>query len=203
MRSHIIHYTARLLHHPYRDRGLSPFIIMTDCRRLDVLAHIPALPKGAIIIIRDYDHSDRLAYCAAIIDKAHRHGQRVLVGNSPEIAIRLRADGIHLPEYQAQTLPRWHQKHPEWLITVSCHSPPSLLKLRKLGADIVIYSPVFPTLSHPGAPALGALLLRKTIQHYGGAMAIYALGGIHEGNIKLLNNSKLCGIAGIGYTGDL
>ncbi len=180
------------------DSAFSPFVVITDRHRLDIMPHIPSWPKKTIIIIRDYDHPHRREYCADIIKSARRYGHYVVIANDPELAARLRADGIHLPEYQAKRIMHWRQKYPQWLITHACHSLPSLLAAQGQGVDIILYSSVFPTLSHPGQPALGIMQLRKNIQEIQCDAMIYGLGGIDGGNIKLLKDSGLSGVAGIG-----
>ena len=60
----------------------------------------------------------------------------------------------------------------------------------------IFLSPAFPTASHPGRAALGAVRLR------GIALAlpvpVYALGGIDEGTAARLAGAPLAGLAAIG-----
>ncbi|MGZ8283326.1 MAG: thiamine phosphate synthase, partial [Allosphingosinicella sp.] len=63
------------------------------------------------------------------------------------------------------------------------------------GADILFLSPVFPTRSHPGAPALGprrfARLARRT------RLPVIALGGVDARKGKALSRLGAWGWAGI------
>ena len=85
---------------------------------------------------------------------------------------------------------------PGWLVTAAAHSPQALVLARRAGADAALLSPVFPTASHPGAPALG--LMRFASWCRCSPIAVYALGGITSQNSRRLQGTGAKGIAGIG-----
>jgi thiamine-phosphate pyrophosphorylase len=66
------------------------------------------------------------------------------------------------------------------LLTAAVHGRRGLARARRLRADAVLVSPVFPTRSHPGARALGPLRW-AALARRAGRPAI-ALGGIGPGN---------------------
>lgn len=109
--------------------------------------------------------------------------------------MRLRADGLHIPEHQYATLRHWRRKKTQWVITAAAHSPRALRSAAALGADAVLYSPVFPTQSHPDHPGLGVMRFTKVVKH--SPCPVYALGGVNIKNIRSLKNSGAIGIAAI------
>ena len=82
-----------------------------------------------------------------------------------ELAARLDADGLHLPE-GAVLRPgaRLWLRQKNRLLTVAAHSADGLQRAMRLGADAIILSPVFSTASHPGRPALGVMKFAALIR---------------------------------------
>jgi thiamine-phosphate pyrophosphorylase len=65
-----------------------------------------------------------------------------------------------------------------------------------MGVDAVLVSPIFPTASHPGAPALGQRRLAGWTRIAG--ISIYALGGVNAETLRRLKGIDLAGVAAIG-----
>ena len=87
------------------------------------------------------------------------------------------------------------------MLTVAAHGRAGLARGRRLGADAVVLSPVFPTASHPGAAALG-LLRWAALAARGGARPVVALGGVGSRNAVRLPRwagglAAIGGLAGI------
>ncbi|MDN3565663.1 thiamine phosphate synthase, partial [Paeniroseomonas aquatica] len=114
------------------------------------------------------------------------------------LALRQRA-GLHVPDRRATPglLPFLLARRRRGLVlTVAAHGRAGLARARRLGATAVILSPVFPTRSHPGAPALGPLRWASLAARAGGR-AVVALGGITPGNAARLPR-RTAGLAAIG-----
>ena len=158
-------------------------------------AAVARLPKGAAVLLRDYDHPERtnLAYCLARI--CRRRGLRLLVAGDVRLARRLRADGVHYSEAAMRRGPRFANLRPK-IVTTACHDRISLYRAAALGADACLLSPVFPTDSHPGATALG--VRRFALLARGLRLPVYALGGINARTVRRLTGTGACGIAAIG-----
>lgn len=184
-----------------------PIILLTDqSRQPDPLAAIARLPRNSMVIFRQYDHPGRAALAAKICAECHRLGHQILIANDLSLALKLGADGLHLPEYRILQKPAIFGHIPAGLIVTSaCHSMASLRKLCLLPArfrpDGVLISPVFPTQSHPGAPnmAFGVVqrAARLSAQHN---MTPIGLGGIDRNTIGKLRRSVLASVAGIGFS---
>ncbi len=141
-----------------RGDALPSFILMTDDARLaDPLPVIETLPPNSAVIVRHYDSPDRAGLAAGLIARARPRGIRVLVSADAQLAVKLGADGLHLPEAMARRGPGCWQawRRPGWLVTASAHSEAALHRARLAGADAALLAPVFPTASHPDATPLG------------------------------------------------
>jgi thiamine-phosphate pyrophosphorylase len=180
-----------------RRRGLPPLWFMTDRARVtDPLAVASTLPRGAGVILRDYDAPDRAALAHALADVCRRRGLLFLVAGDDRLAVAVRADGLHLPEWRVRRAPGLKRGQPSWLITAAAHGAVSLRRAVLAGVDAALLSPVFPTRSHPGAPHLGSI--RFAALAGSTDMPVYALGGMDADSIRRLRGAEMAGVAAIG-----
>lgn len=170
---------------------LPPLVLMTDDARLaDPLAAARALPRGSMVVVRARDAARRAALVGALIDVSRTRGLTILVAEDAALAVRLGADGLHLPERRAREAAHWRALHPRWIITAAAHA----LRVLPSGLDAVFLSPVFATASHTERRALSAV--RANAMARAMVLPVYALGGIGARNAALLHG--FAGIAAIG-----
>lgn len=101
------------------------------------------------------------------------------------------AAGFHLTgQYLRDT-----QKPLEGLLSASCHTSEDVEQANRIGADFIFISPVKPTASHPGAPALGWESFAALAEQ--AAMPVYALGGLSVADIAHARQAGAQGIAAI------
>ncbi|MBM3565203.1 MAG: thiamine phosphate synthase [Alphaproteobacteria bacterium] len=181
-----------------RPDRLPALFLLSDPRRLpDPVALLDRLPRGAAVVLRHYDAPGRIALARRLIKEARRRGIVVLVAGDWRLAVRLGADGVHLPERaMAARLPVGVAVRSKKLfVTIAAHSANSLFLAARFDPDAAILSPVFQTASHPGRIPLGPLrfaaLCRKS------PVPVIALGGIDERNAPRILDSGAAGIAGI------
>jgi thiamine-phosphate pyrophosphorylase len=175
--------------------ALPPLILMTDDQRLtDPVAAARALPRGSMVILRARKRAEREGLARALRAIVRARDLRLLVAGDPDLATRIGADGIHLPQIERQYAAHWRARRANWIITTSAHSLSAVTSARHI--DAVIAAPVFATASHPGGTALGALRLRLIAQH--SPLPVYALGGIDAHTVENLRGAKLAGVAAIG-----
>jgi thiamine-phosphate pyrophosphorylase len=175
--------------------GLPPMMLITDARRLpDTVGAAARLPRGSAILLRDYDMAERAALAGRLADLARRKGLKLLIAGDPQLAIRVGAAGIHLPEARAGEARAWRYRR-QWLITVAAHSRRALRQAAMCGADAALLSPVFATASHPGQQPLG--LARFNMLAAQAVLPVYALGGINRDNAPRLLSGGAAGIAAI------
>lgn len=176
-----------------RDR-LPPLLFLTDKNRQPEPERVIArLPKGSGVILRDYDAPDRADTAARLARLCRRRSILFLVAGDAQLALSVRAHGLHLPEHQLHHRPP--VRKPTWLVTAAAHSLPAIRKAAALGVDAALVSPIFPTESHPEARPVGVRRLASWIQQVD--IPLYALGGIDPVRVRQLKGLGLAGIAGI------
>ena len=112
-------------------------------------------------------------FAIEVLSRGRRHGARVLISDDVALAERLQADGVHLSAARAAALDA--RPALPW-VAASCHDAAELARAAALGADFVALSPLLPTRSHPGAPALGWEAFERLSR--GRAFPVFALGGL-------------------------
>jgi 8-oxo-dGTP diphosphatase len=133
---------------------------------------------------------------ARLQPEALRHGACLLLNEDIDGARELGAGvGVHLKASQlamldARPLP-WTQ-----LVGSSCHDAVELRQAERISADFATLSPVLPTASHPGMPALGWSAFQLLAE--AAALPVYALGGSTPGQAGLARGHAGQGVAGIG-----
>jgi thiamine-phosphate pyrophosphorylase len=167
-------------------------VLLTDDERLpDPLAAARALPRGSMVVVRACEAGRRRALAFAVMKIARARKLTVLIAGDATLARACDAQGVHLPEAQIGEAAALRARG-GLLITASAHSFSALRRAKDV--DAVFLSPVFPTASHPGRPALGSV--RANLMARQATVPVYALGGIGARNVGLL--SAFCGIAAIG-----
>lgn len=124
-----------------------------------------------------------------------RRGLILLVGLDADLAERVEADGVHLPERAGSSAAALAERRPDWLLTVAAHSVRAAVEARKV--DAVVLSPIFAA---GGASAARRRLGVKALSEAANRSVcpVYALGGIGPGNVEALADSGACGVAGVG-----
>lgn len=177
--------------------GLPALYLFSDPQRLpDPVPAAARLPPGAAVVARGLATTVLLRLAAM----ARRRRLRLIVAGDGRLALRLAA-GLHLPDRRGTTgvLPFLlaRQRSPGLrLLTIAAHGRSGLARARRLEATAIILSPVFPTLSHPGAPALGPLRW-SALAARSGRRPVIALGGVTLANAHRLP-PRAAGIAAIG-----
>jgi thiamine-phosphate pyrophosphorylase len=147
--------------------------LMTDERLGDrLLEAVARLPEGAGIVFRHY--SLRRAPRRALFDRVRLAAPGpVLLAGPVALATTWGADGSH-GRHQAAT-------------SAPAHDLAEIRAAEAAGAALVFLSPVFPTRSHPDAPALGpdgfSSLARQT------QIPVIALGGMNAARADQLTDA--------------
>lgn len=173
---------------------LPALVLMTDDERLaDPAGAVQALPPGSMVVLRARQNARRAELASELRTITRIAGNKLLIANDADLAERIEADGIHLPEAHAHEASHWRMLHPSWIITAAAHS---LAAAHTPAVDAVFVGPVFQTSSHPGAAALGSAQLDLIARQ--SPVPVYALGGITADNAQQLASIKLAGLAAIG-----
>jgi len=169
-------------------------ILMTDDGiDADWAENAAALPRGSAVIVRHRNAQARERLVRLLIGCCRARGVRVLVADDAGLALRARADGVHLPERKVMLAAGVRRRRRDWIISTSVHGEASVARALRLPVDVLLASPFMPTRSHPGAAALGAVRLASLVP--GRSMPVYALGGIDAANAGRLAPTRVRGIA--------
>jgi 8-oxo-dGTP diphosphatase len=129
-------------------------------------------------------------FTSRVVPLAREYGAQVLVNGDENIAQAAGADGVHLQAgqlLQCQTPPATR------LWAASCHNREELLHAARLGADLVVLSPVLPTPSHPGEPTLGWDKFAELCLDL--PMPVFALGGMQLDMLETAMTHSAHGVA--------
>jgi thiamine-phosphate pyrophosphorylase len=180
--------------HGAKRRLLPRLIVMTDRALMpEPWAVIRHLPRGSLVILRDYDAPDRLDLALNWRRETRRRGILLVIGADPMLARAVKADGVHWPEALVAKIKR---PGATGLITAAAHSGQALIRAAKAGVDLALVSPVFVTASHPGAKPLGIMGFRRLA--HGAPLAVAALGGVNAQNARQLVHPRPAALAAIG-----
>ena len=160
-----------------RARRLPVLWLFTDERRLpDPRPVIAALPRGLCGVVFRHDGAvGRAGLARAVARQCRTLAIPLVVAGDARLAAALGA-GVHLRggrQAGSQGLKAWRNSRA--LVTSSAHSGTDMRRARTMGADAVFLSPVLPSQSHPGAPALGIIRWAALTRSAPGSMA---LGGV-------------------------
>lgn len=165
-----------------------------DARDVDWPRAVAALPRGAAIIVRHRETKAREALAKRLKSVCAARGILLLIADDQNLAMRVRADGVHIPQRHGAKIAPVKARFPRWLVTASAHRAASVLTAQNAGADAVLIAPVFATASHPGRSALGLVRFAALLS----GPNCYALGGVDARSVQRLVATPACGVALIG-----
>ena len=165
------------------DIGLPP-------EELDALLGSALAGGVAVIQIRDRNAPERALLAAATLfrEAADRYGALFFVNDDPELAVRCRADGVHVGQDDTPVAAARSQAGGELLVGLSTHTPHQLAAAASAtGAerpDYVSVGPVWETPTKPGRPAAGIDYVRHAAEQLPRAdLPWFAIGGIEPANV--------------------
>lgn len=173
---------ARPVARPAAPRLKVPVLwLFTDLARLpDPVPAILRLPRGCGVVFRHDGAPDRAALAARVARACRARGAALTVAGDPRLAAAVGA-GLHLRGGRPgrPCPPGWIR--PGRPATSSAHGPAELRRAAAAGAAAFL-SPLFPTRSHPGAPALGPV--RWAALARGAGCTVLALGGVNGATVR-------------------
>ena len=174
--------------------NLPPLLFFTDPDRTPRPWETAArLPVGSGVVFRHFGRPDALETARRLREATRSRDGLLLIGLDAELAERVGADGVHLPERALEGAGALATARPDWRITGAAHSRSSV---GTGGLDAVVVSPVFQAGgASSDRPALGQARFRDRVA--AASCPVYALGGIDGGNAQSLIGSGACGLAGV------
>jgi len=172
-------------------KPLPNLLVFTDpVRTPDPEALARRLPRGAALVYRSFGAADAEAIARRLQVILQGQGARLLIGADSGLALRVGADGVHLPERLAWRAVSLRGRFS--LITAAAHS---LRAARAAGPDAVVVSTVFPSNSPSAGPAMGPVRFAALVRAAG--RPVYALGGVTHETARRLRSTGAAGLAGI------
>ena len=172
-------------------KPLPVLLVFTDPVRTpdpEALAH--ALPDDAALVYRSFGAPEGEAVARRLQAILQARGGLLLIGADADLAARVGADGVHLPERLAGTAQGMTGRFR--LVTAAAHS---LRAARVAGPDAVVVSAVFPSSSASAGAPMGAVRFAALVRAAG--RPVYALGGVTNETARRLRSTGAAGLAGI------
>jgi thiamine-phosphate pyrophosphorylase len=117
------------------------------------------------------------------------------VGSDSQLAARLGADGVHLPERAAARRGRNRILRSRFWLSAAAHDEPAVRRARADGVEAVIISAVFPSDSPSAGRPLGVLKFARLARL--ARIPAYALGGVNSRTINRLKGAGAIGVAAV------
>ena len=128
---------------PVSARALPPLLFFTDpARTPEPWRTAERLPRGAGIVYRHFGAADADATALRLKAIAAERGMVLLIGLDADLAGRVAADGVHLPEWALDQAKALRARRPDWILTGAAHSVEAALADENL--DALVLSPIFP-----------------------------------------------------------
>jgi 8-oxo-dGTP diphosphatase len=154
-------------------------------------------PRVVQLRCKGLDDEATLDLASLAKDVCHAFQAPLLLATTPELFAQTEADGLHLSSDKLTGLSQ-RPIASNRLLSISCHSEADLQLADRLGADILLLSPVKPTSSHADLAALGWDGFRQMIQ--GLEQPVYGLGGMKPEDVA---EAQAAGARGIAATAGL
>lgn len=175
---------------------LSPYVFMTDPARVpDLMKSVKVLPIGSAIIYRHFGKTDKHEEAAALRQVTFAKSQQLLIGNDPQLAMDIGADGVHFRRDALLSAPTlWRQRCPNWIISMAglktggYHAELNCL-------DALFISSIFESQSPSAGEPIGTAALKSKINSL--PVSVFALGGINRKTAPDLIGTGAAGLAAI------
>jgi thiamine-phosphate pyrophosphorylase len=174
---------------------------ITDVR-LSSLSHaeqiIHLIEGGATLVqLREKHMSPREFYkeAAQALTLAHQHGIKVLINDRVDIAMALKADGVHLGQDDLAPEAARRLLGDQSIIGFSTHNVEQAIEASSMPVDYIAIGPIFKTTSKEKAdPVVGLEGLRE-VRFRIGDKPLVAIGGISYENAPYVFNAGADSIA--------
>lgn len=169
-------------------------LFFTDPERTpDIEAVMARLPRGTVVVYRAFGAADAEPRARRLLAIARTLGLKLLIGADAALALRIGADGVHLPQRlaaEARSL-----RHRGLLVTAAAHDLRAARRALAWGADAAVVSAIFPSASPSAGPPMGPVRLATLVRVAGGP--VYALGGVNDKTARRLLPTGVVGIAAV------
>jgi|GEM_PF-616736 len=169
-------------------------LVMTDPRAPE--PDLTLWPGPVALIYRHFGAKDKFAKAEMWRRRTFAGGHTFLIGDDPDLAIAVGADGVHFRREATLSTPTlWRVRCPDWLISMAG------IKSGSYSGDVsvldgLLISSVFKSNSPSAGSPIGVEGIK---QHMELNAPLFALGGIHANNIDQLSGLPIAGVAGVSF----
>lgn len=165
-----------------RALALPEVYALTNAGEVGVAAELTRIERTQPMLVqvreKTLERQQRQAFAQEVVAKVHGYGGHVLLNGSPDEAMAVGADGVHLTSAMLMAC----ERRPALpLVFASCHTAAELLKASNLGLDAVVLGSVKSTRTHPEQSPLGWQAFANVIEDY--ALPVYAIGGMTRADV--------------------
>ncbi|MDQ6919646.1 MAG: thiamine phosphate synthase [Candidatus Dormibacteraeota bacterium] len=139
-------------------------------------AGVRAARRGATLLLLRMPDAGALAQYQELTALVGASPLPVLIRGRPDLALATGAAGVNLPEADISVAAARSLLGPDRLIGRSVHSLAAASLAAAEGADFVVFGPVFPTSTHPGAAGFGVIALGDVARAV--TIPVLAIGGV-------------------------
>lgn len=135
---------------------------------------------ASLIQLRDKFSPPRDFYreAAAALQIARARGARLIINDRVDIALAIRADGVHLGQTDIPVAAARKLLGPAAIIGFSTHNAEQARLASALPVDYLAFGPVFPTLSKNNPDPTTGLIALSEVVTFKGLLPLVAIGGI-------------------------
>jgi len=165
--------------YPLTDAHLSGLSHAEQVKRL--------LAGGASLIqIREKDLPSKAFYADAVeaVQLAQAGGARVIMNDRVDIALALRADGVHLGQSDLPVEAARRLLGDRAVIGYSTHNLDQVRAALRLPIDYLAFGPIFPTGSKQNPDPVAGLKALSAAQSLAAPLPVVAIGGIRATNLR-------------------
>ena len=163
---------------------------ITDTR-LSGLSHAEQVARlieggASLIQLRDKLSAPREFYreAAAALQIARDHGARLIINDRVDIALALKADGVHLGQTDIPVAAARRLLGKEAIIGFSTHNIEQAKLATNLPVDYLAFGPIFPTSTKENPEPVAGLVALSEVATSKGSLPLVAIGGITLENAR-------------------
>jgi len=152
---------------------------------------------AALIQLRDKHASSRVFYAdaQAALQVARAAGIKLIINDRVDIALALRADGVHLGQEDMPVEAARRVLGDQAVIGFSTHNLEQLQEALHLPIDYLAFGPIFPTASKRNPDPVAGLIQLKQACEMVLTMQVVAIGGINRSNATDVRNAGANAVA--------
>jgi thiamine-phosphate pyrophosphorylase len=141
---------------------------------------------ASLIQLRDKFSAPREFYreAAAALRIARAHGARLIINDRVDIALALKADGVHLGQADIPVAAARRLLGNKVIIGFSTHNTEQAKLATALPVDYIAFGPIFPTLTKENPEAVTGLTGLAEVAATKGSVPLAAIGGITMDNAR-------------------